>query len=234
MDSVQTRKRSMFLFLLIAIILTGCQRPGASSQDSVSSSDGGAQSSQLSGEAGTATIRIIRSGSIKGQNIHWEVTGEFPVTLYFGAKDPSTLFGSKGEGTAVMTSSTTSPSGITLDITAIYDVEFEVSGTFKASDCSVEIYVIETWDEGAEVVSEANGVVLEAQTDEFIIFTTNTYEYKWIKFPYGVGEVTVPRNIGNVDWEASFEITSLEVPEHTNCGTFYYDNEELDSPDTGN
>jgi hypothetical protein len=235
MDTVQTRKRSIVIILLIAVILTGCQRPGASSPEGDSGSDGGSEASQPSGEAGTATIRIMRSGSIRGQDVHWEVNGEFPMTLYFDPDDTSPIFWSQGQGTAVMASSNTSPaSGITINTTAIFDVEFEVRGAFNASDCSIEIYVKETWDEGAEVVAEANGVVLEGTTDEFIIFTTNTYEYKSIKFPYGVGIQTVERTIGNVDWQASFEITSLVVPEHTNCGTFDYLNEELDSPDNGN
>jgi hypothetical protein len=232
MDTIQPRIRFFAIVILLASALIACQRPGGSSPNGDSGSDGGSENSSLSGEAGSATLRIERSGSIIGQDVHWEVSGEIPMTLYFDPDDTSPIFWSQGEGTAIMASSSTSPaSGITVNTTAIFDVDFEVRGAFNASDCSVGIYVKETWAEGAEVVAEANGVVLEGQTDEFIIFTTNSYEYKSIVFPYGVGEVTKTRDIGNVHWVASFTITSLEVPEVTNCGTFDYGEEDIGTPD---
>ena len=66
-----------------------------------------------------------------------------------------------------------------------------------------------------------------------LIFTTNTFEYKSMKFPFGVGEVTKQRKIGNVDWDATFTMTSLSVPEYTNCGTFDYLDEENETTEIG-
>ena len=109
-----------------------------------------------------------------------------------------------------------------------------VRGAFNAGGCSVDIYDQEVWAEGAEIVAEANGVVLEGITDEFIIFTTNSNEYASLRFPYGVGQVSKQRNLGNFDWDATFTITSLEVPDFTNCGTFDYLDEEHESSEVGN
>ncbi len=186
-----------------------------------------------SGEAGTATIRIERTGRILSEDTQWEVSGEFPITLYFDEGDDSPIFSSTGKGTAVMTGTGTGTLGITGHLTAIYDVDFEVRGAFNAEDCSVEIYIKEVWAEGAEVTMEVDGVVLSGQTAEFIIFTKNTYEYKSMKFPFGVGEVTKQRTIGNTVWDATFTITSLSVPGFTGCGSFDYQDESLDASENG-
>jgi hypothetical protein len=123
--------------------------------------------------------------------------------------------------------------GITAHTTAIFDIDFEVRGAFNANDCSVEIYIKEVWAEGAEVTMEVEGVVLSGQTDEFIIFTENTYEFKSMKFPLGVGQVTKQRTIGNTVWDATFTITSLSVPEFTGCGSFEYQDESSDMSENG-
>jgi hypothetical protein len=218
--------RSLVIAALCALVLIACNRP--SSSDGESGTEGGTDASELTGEAGTASLRIERSGTVTGEELQWEVAGEFPITLYFDPDDTSPIFWSQGQGTAVLTSVDTSQfSGITMYTTAIWDVEFEVRGAFNAQNCSIDLSVKETWAEGAEIRAEtSDGVVLEGVTEEFIIFTTNSYEYNNLHFPYGVGEVIKERNIGNVDWEASFTITSLEVPEFTNCGTFDYGEEE--------
>jgi len=221
MFTLQRRFRPLVIALLIPIFLTACERPGSSS--------GSAEPTELSGEAGSATLRIERSGTVTGEDLQWEVSGEFPITLYFSQENTSPIFYSTGEGTAIWTSVDVGATGITMNTTAIFNVQFEVHGAFNASDCSVEIYIKEVWDEGAEVVADVDGVVLEGVTDEFVIFTTNTYEYKSMKFPFGVGQVTRQRTIGNVNWDATFTITSLSVPEHTNCGTFDYLDEEFES-----
>ncbi len=80
---------------------------------------------------------------------------------------------------------------------------------------------------------EVEGVVLSGQTDESIIFTDNTYEYKSLKFPMGVGQATNERTIGNAVWDATFTITSLSVPEFTGCGSFDYEEMDLDSSENG-
>ena len=117
--------------------------------------------------------------------------------------------------------------------TAVFDIDFEVYGAFNAKDCSVDIYVNEVWQEGAEVTFHVGGLELEGVTDEFVIFTTNTYEYKALHFPYGIGDVPKHRTIGNVEWDATFSITSLSVPEYTNCGTFDYLDEENETTEIG-
>jgi hypothetical protein len=233
MDLNHPSIRSFVILILLTSVIVACQRPGALSPDGEAETDGGAGSSQYSGEAGTATLRIERSGMIIGEELQWEVAGEFPITLYFDPDDTSPIFWSQGEGTAVMTSVDASPfSGITMYTTAIWDVEFEVRGAFNAQNCSIDLSVKEVWAEGAEVHAEtSDGHVLEGITEEFIIFTTNSYEYNNLHFPYGVGEVNKVRNIGNVDWDASFTITSLVVPEVTNCGTFEYGEEDIGTPD---
>ena len=228
--------RALVVAALFSALLIACKSSGSTSSEGESGTDGGAGASQLSGQAGTATLRIERSGTISGEELRWEVTGEIPITLYFDPDDTSPIFWSQGQGTAVWTSVDTSMfSGITLYTTAIYDVDFEVRGAFNAQDCSIDISVREVWAEGAEITAEtSDGVVLEGITEEFIIFTTNSYEYNNLHFTYGVGEVTKDRKIGTVDWHATFTITSLEVPEVTNCGTFDYANEEYDSTEVGN
>jgi hypothetical protein len=229
MFTIQHRIRPLVIALLIPIFVVACGSSNSSSPPDGPNPDGGAESSELSGEAGSATLRIERSGSITGTDTRWEVAAEFPITVYFDQGEDSPIFYSTGEGTAIMTSVDVGATGITMNTTAIFNVQFEVHGAFNASDCSVEIYVKEVWAEGAEVVAEVDGVVLEGVTDEFVIFTTNTYEYKSMKFPFGVGQVTRQRTIGNVNWAAAFTITSLSVPEHTNCGTFDYFDEEYES-----
>ena len=226
MHTIKPVVRSLVIAALCSAMLIACERP--SSSDGDSGTDGGTEASELSGEAGTASLRIERSGTVQGEELQWEVAGEFPIDLYFNPDETSPIFWSQGQGTAVMTSVDTSPfSGITMYTTAIWDVEFEVRGAFNAQDCSIDLSIKEVWAEGAEVHAEtSDGVVLEGITEEFIIFTTNSYEFNNIHFPYGVGEVTQERHIGTVDWEYSFTITSLVVPEVTNCGTFEYGEEE--------
>lgn len=223
--------RSLFNTILIMMLLASCG--GSTSEIPALESDLKGDSQVLSGEAGTATIRIERQGNVTGEDLHWEVYGEFPITLYFDEGDDSPIFFSTGKGTAVMTGTGTGTLGITGHITAIFDVDFEVRGAFNAKDCSVEIYVKEVWAEGAEVTMEVDGNVLSGQTDEFIIFTENTYEYKSMKFPLGVGQVTKQQTIGNTVWDATFTITSLSVPESTGCGSFDYQDESLDPPENG-
>jgi hypothetical protein len=181
--------RSLFIAILITMFLSSC---GGSVLPPEPDSE--ADEPVLSGEAGTATIRIERTGISTDVDWHWGITGQ---------------------------------------ITSIWDVDFEVHGAFNAKDCSVEIYVKEVWAEGAEVTMEVEGVVLSGLTDEFIIFTDNTYEHKSIKFPLGIGQVTKPRTIGNTAWDATFTITSLSVPEFTGCGSFDYEEMDLDSSENG-
>lgn len=150
----------------------------------------------LSGEAGTATIRIKRTGISTDVDWHWEVSGEFPITLYFDEGEDSPLFFSTGKGTAVMAGVGAGATGITGNISAIFDVDFEVRGAFNAEDCSVEVYIKEVWAEGAEVTIEVGGVVFSEQMAEFIIITNNTYEHKSMKFPLGVGQFNNKRTIG--------------------------------------
>ena len=220
--------RSLFIAILITMFLSSC---GGSVLPPESDSE--ADEPVLSGEAGTATIRIERTGKSTDMDWHWEVSGEFPITLYFDEGDDSPLFFSSGKGTAVLAMVGHGQTGITGQITAIWDVDFEVHGAFNAKDCSVEIYIKEVWAEGAEVTMEVEGVVLSGQTDESIIFTDNTYEYKSLKFPMGVGQATNERTIGNAVWDATFTITSLSVPEFTGCGSFDYEEIDLDSSENG-
>ncbi len=223
--------RSLFITILIMMLLASCG--GSTSEIPAPESGLKGDSQVLSGEAGTATIRIERQGKVTGEDLHWEVSGEFPITIYFDEGDDSPIFFSTGKGTGVMASVDAGISGITAHTTAIFDIDFEVRGAFNAKDCSVEIYIKEVWAEGAEVTMEVDGNVLSGQTDEFIIFTENTYEYKSMKFPLGVGQVTKQRTIGNTVWDATFTITSLSVPESTGCGSFDYQDESLDSPENG-
>jgi hypothetical protein len=223
--------RSLFITILIMMLLASCG--GSTSEIPAPESGLKGDAQVLSGEAGTATIRIERQGNVTGEDLHWEVSGEFPITIYFDEGDDSPIFFSTGKGTGVMASVDVGISGITAHTTAIFDIDFEVRGAFNANDCSVEIYVKEVWAEGAEVTMEVDGNVLSGQTDEFIIFTENTYEYKSMKFPLGVGQVTKQRTIGNTVWDATFTITSLSVPESTGCGSFDYQDESLDPPENG-
>ncbi len=223
--------RTFSVGVLITMILASC---AGSSSDSVEPEpDSEVEAPVLTGEAGTATIRIEREGRIPSEDLHWEVYGEFPITLYFDEEEDSPIFFSTGKGTGVMAGVDVGMTGITAHTTAIFDVDFEVRGAFNAIDCSVEIYVKEVWAEGAEVTMEVEGIVLSGQTAEFIIFTENTYEYKSMKFPMGVGQVTKQRTIGNTVWDATFTITSLSVPELTGCGSFDYQEEPLDSSENG-
>lgn len=84
----------------------------------------------LSGEAGTATIRIERDAHITGKDLRWEVYGEFPITLYFGEEEDSPIFTSTGKGTGVMAGVDVGMTGITAHTTVIFDVDFEVKGAF--------------------------------------------------------------------------------------------------------
>jgi len=223
--------RSLFFAILIMVPLAGCG--GSSAEGLAPESDSEVKATAPSGEAGTATIRIERTGRVTGEDLHWEVSGEFPITVYFDEGHDSPIFFSTGKGTGVMASVDVGTAGITAHTTAIFDIDFEVRGAFNANDCSVEIYIKEVWAEGAEVTMEVEGEVLSGQTDEFIIFTENTYEYKSMKFPFGVGEVNKQRTIGNVVWDATFTITSLSVPEFTGCGSFDYQDESLDTSENG-
>ena len=220
--------RSLCIAILITMLLSGCSGsvlpPGSDSE---------ADEPALSGEAGTATIRIERTGKSTDVDWHWEVSGEFPITLYFDEEEDSPLFFSTGKGTGVMAGVDVGMAGITAHTTAIFDVDFEVRGAFNSKDCSVEIYVKEVWAEGAEVTMEVEGVVLSGQTAEFIIFTDNTYEYKSMKFPLGVGQLNKKRTIGNIAWDDTFTITRLSVPEFTGCGSFDYEGTDLDSSENG-
>ena len=220
--------RSFLTGILVTILLASCSGSVLPPE-----SDSEAEEPALSGEAGTATLRIERTGISTDVDWHWEVYGEFPITLYFDEEDDSPIFFSTGKGTAVMAMVGKGSTGITGQITSIWDVDFEVHGAFNAKDCSVEIYVKEVWAEGAEVTMEVEGVVLSGLTDEFIIFTDNTYEHKSIKFPLGIGQVTKPQTIGNTAWDATFTITSLSVPEFTGCGSFDYEEMDLDSVENG-
>lgn len=223
--------RSFIFAALIMVLLVGCG--GSSAEVIAPESDSEVKPTAPSGEAGTATIRIERTGRVTGEDLHWEVSGEFPITVYFDEGHDSPIFFSTGKGTGVMASVDVGMTGITAHTTAIFDIDFEVRGAFNANDCSVEIYIKEVWAEGAEVTMEVEGVVLSGQTDEFIIFTENTYEYKSMKFPLGVGQVTKQRTIGNTVWDATFTITSLSVPEFTGCGSFEYQDESLDTSENG-
>lgn len=232
MTTTSSPARSFFIaIILIMLLLAGCS--GSSVDVIAPEPDSEVKPTAPSGEAGTATIRIERTGKSTGVDWHWEVYGEFPITLYFDEGDDSPLFYSTGKGTGVMTGTGTGSVGITGNITAIFDVDFEVHGAFNAKDCSVEVYIKEVWAEGAEVTMEVEGVVLSGQTDEFVIFTDNTYEHKSLKFPLGVGQVTKQRTIGNTAWDATFTITSLSVPEFTGCGSFEYQDESLDTSENG-
>ena len=226
-----SRVRSLNIAILITLLIVSCS--GSSSEIPAPAPDTQDDSPAPSGEAGTATIRIERTGRVTGEDLHWEVSGEFPITLYFDEGDDSPIFFSTGKGTGVMASVDVGTAGITAHTTAIFDINFEVRGVFNASECSVEIYIKEVWAEGAEVTMEVEGQVLSGQTDEFIIFTENTYEYKSMKFPLGVGQVTKKRTIGNTVWDAAFTITSLSVPELTGCGSFDYQDESIDPSDNG-
>ena len=223
--------RALFFVALIMVLLAGCG--GSSAEGLAPEPDSEVKPTAPSGEAGTATIRIERTGRVTGEDLHWEVSGEFPITVYFDEGHDSPIFFSTGKGTGVMASVDVGMTGITAHTTAIFDIDFEVRGAFNANDCSVEIYIKEVWAEGAEVTMEVEGVVLSGQTDEFIIFTENTYEYKSMKFPLGVGQVTKQRTIGNTVWDATFTITSLSVPEFTGCGSFEYQDESLDTSENG-
>lgn len=231
MTTSSSLTRSLFFAILIMVLLAGCG--GSSAEVIAPEPDSDVKPTAPSGEAGTATIRIERTGRVTGEDLHWEVSGEFPITLYFDEGDDSPIFFSAGKGTGVMASVDVGTAGITGHTTAIFDIDFEVRGAFNAKDCSVEIYIKEVWAEGAEVTMEVDGNVLSGQTDEFIIFTENTYEYKSMKFPLGVGQVTKQRTIGNTAWDATFTITSLSVPEFTGCGSFDYQDESLDPPGNG-
>ncbi|MEA1979309.1 MAG: hypothetical protein U9N80_15580 [Chloroflexota bacterium] len=223
--------RSLFFATLIMVLLTGCG--GSSAEIIAPGPDSEVKPTEPSGEAGTATIRIERTGITTGVDWHWEVYGEFPITLYFDEGDDSPIFFSTGKGTAVMTSSEVGFTGITSHTTTIWDVDFEVRGVFNAKDCSVEIYIKEVWAEGAEMTHEVEGVVISGQMDEFIIFTENTYEHKSLKFPLGIGQVSKPQTMGNAVWDATFTITSLSVPEFTGCGSFEYQDETLETSENG-
>jgi hypothetical protein len=223
--------RSLFLAILIMVLLVGCG--GSSAEIIAPEPDSEEKATAPSGEAGTATIRIERTGRIPSEDTHWEVSAEFPITLYFDEGDDSPIFYSSGKGTGVWASVDVGMTGITANTTAIFDIDFDVRGAFNAKDCSVDIFVKEVWAEGAEVTMEVGGVVVSGQTAEFIIFTENTYEYKSMKFPFGVGEVTKQRTIGNTVWDATFTITSLSVPEFTGCGSFDYHDESLDASENG-
>lgn len=223
--------RSLFFAILILVLLAGCG--GSSAEVKAPEPDSEVAATAPSGEAGTASIRIERLGVITGEDWDWTVSAEFPITLYFDEGDDSPIFYSTGKGTGVMAGVDVGMTGITMHTTAIFDIDFEVRGAFNAKDCSVEVYIKEVWAEGAEVTAEVDGVVLSGQTDEFIIFTENTYEYKSMKFPFGVGEVTKQRTIGNTTWDATFTITSLNVPEFTGCGSFEYQDEALDTSENG-
>jgi hypothetical protein len=229
------RNRSLVIGVLLAMLLTACQSSSISAPESEGESETieeGAAASELSGEAGTATLRIERSAEINNGDQVWEISAEFPITLYFNPDDTSPIFWSQGLGTGIWTSVDTSPaSGITGYTTAIFEAEFEVRGVFNAADCSVEIYVKEMWNPAAEVTTEVGGVVVQSTIDEFIIVTTDTYEYRSIKFPFGVGYEPRDATFGNVDWHAGFTITSLEVPDFTNCGTFEYSEEDIGTPE---
>jgi hypothetical protein len=223
--------RSLIFAALIMVLLVGCG--GSSAEVIAPESDSEVKPTAPSGEAGTAAIRIERTGRVTGEDLHWEVSGEFPITVYFDEGHDSPIFFSTGKGTGVMASVDVGMTGITAHTTAIFDIDFEVRGAFNANDCSVEIYIKEVWAEGAEVTMEVEGVVLSGQTDEFIIFTENTYEFKSMKFPLGVGQVTKQRTIGNTVWDATFTITSLSVPEFTGCGSFEYQDESSDMSENG-
>ena len=223
--------RSLFFAILIMVLLVGCG--GSSAEVIASEPDSEVKATAPSGEAGTATIRVERQGQATNVDWHWEISGEFPITLYFDEGDDSPIFYSTGKGTGVMAGVDVGMTGITAHTTAIFDINFEVYGAFNAKDCSVEIYIKEVWAEGAEVTMDVDGVVLSGQTAEFIIFTENTYEYKSMKFPFGVGEITKQRTIGNTTWDATFTITSLSVPEFTGCGSFEYEEMDLDSSENG-
>lgn len=223
--------RSLFFATLTMILLVGCG--GSTAEVIAPESDSEVEATAPSGEAGTATIRIEREGAIIGEDWAWTVSAEFPMTLYFDEGEDSPIFYSTGKGTGVMTGVDVGMTGITMHTTAIFDIDFEVHGAFNASDCSVEVYIKEVWAEGAEVTAEVDGVVLTGQTDEFIIFTENTYEYKSMKFPMGIGELTKKRTIGNTVWDATFTITSLSVPEFTGCGSFDYQEENIDPSENG-
>jgi hypothetical protein len=232
MTTTSSPARSYFIaIILIMVLLAGCG--GSTTEVIAPEPDSEVKPTAPSGEAGTATIRIERSGIFTGTDWHWEISGEFPITLYFDEGDDSPIFFSTGKGTGVMAGVDVGMTGITAHTTAIFDVDFEVRGAFNASDCSVEVYIKEVWAEGAEVTMEVDGVVLSGQTDEFIIFTENTYEYKSMKFPFGVGEITKQRTVGNTVWDATFTITSLSVPEFTGCGSFEYQDESLDTSENG-
>jgi hypothetical protein len=237
MDSLWHRFRPLVFAILLSTLLIACERPSSSSPAGDPEPDGGAEESALSGEAGTATLRIEHSGSSTSGDSAWEVTGEFPITLYFSQDDVNHLFVSTGQGTGIMTTVGTTEWGggsITMNITAILDVEFEVRGAFIAEDCSMALYVKEVWKEGSELIFESQGVVLEGITDMDIVDTTHNYEYQNIEFPFGVGEVTSVYRVGNINRETTFTITSLNVPEFTNCGTFDYLDEEDNSTEIGN
>lgn len=223
--------RSLFFTILIMVLLTGCD--GSSAEGLAPEPDSEIKPTAPSGEAGTATIRIERTGISTDVDWHWEVSGEFPITLYFDEGDDSPLFFSTGKGTAVMAGVGAGATGITGNISAIFDVDFEVYGAFNAKDCSVEVYVKEVWAEGAEVTMEVGGVVFSEQMAEFIIITNNTYEHKSMKFPLGVGQLNNKRTIGNIAWDDTFTITSLSVPEFTGCGSFEYEETDLDSSENG-
>jgi len=231
MTSSSSFTRSLFFAIIIMVLLAGCG--GSSAEVIAPEPDSEVMPTAPSGEAGTATIRIERSGIFTGTDWHWEVYGEFPITLYFDEGDDSPIFYSTGNGTAIMTGVDVGMTGITAHSTGIWDVDFEVHGAFNAKDCSVEVYVKEVWAEGAEVTMEVDGVVLSGQIDEFIIFTENTYEHKSLKFPFGVGQVTKPQTVGNTVGDATFTITSLSVPEFTGCGSFEYQDESLDTSENG-
>ena len=220
--------RSLFIAILITMLLPSC---GDSVLPPEPASE--VEATAPSGEAGTATIRIERQGQVTNMDWHWEVSAEFPITLYFDEGEDSPIFFSSGKGTAVMAATNVGVDGMTSHLTSISDVDFEVRGAFNAKDCSVELYVEEVWLEGAEVTYEVGGVVFNGQVDESIIFTEDGYQYKSLKFPLGIGEITKRRTIGNTVWDATFTITNLSVPEFTGCGSFDYQEENIDPSENG-
>ncbi|TFH33182.1 MAG: hypothetical protein E4G99_11800 [Anaerolineales bacterium] len=222
----------LILMFVLPLVLCGC----SSSSISIEQADAPDQdpegqvepvvepvASPTSYPKGQAQFSITRSGTITaGLGGAIEVSGEFPIDIYFteGEEIGAEILYSEGMGTAIMSYFGEGTIG-TGEIISIWDARFQVRGVFiPAPDCSLELSITEIWEGVVEVSAIVNGQTIvtgQEPVDEFIIWTDNVHEFSNIKFPWGIGKVVEDTLDPSTDWVNTYEVTSLSVPVLTGC-----------------
>ncbi len=171
-------------------------------------------------EKGILHMKITRSGNLVSYGtMTYEVEGEFDIDFYFPRSEAKQeiVIPAVKTGTAKMVIYNEA-NGISSKTTIIVIVEYDIRGVFKPNpSCSLEFSITEIWKEGASVVHEVGGIVLQGALDEAIDFTDNVFNLGKVKFPLSVGKFTQEHEMGNIYWIDEIEVSNINVPNSTDC-----------------